>query len=93
MTELQRAVEDCRRAGEAVQNTATTLLTLERVGAKSVAVVHTALSNLGEALQEATKAQRALAGVLALDPDKLAADEPLVAPLIEGVLALEPDDA
>lgn len=50
---------------------------------QSLERLHRAAEALGEALQGATEAQRALVLVLALDPDDLTADGPLVPPLLE----------
>lgn len=67
-----------------VKEACSVLLAHERKATNSMEELHGSLSVLAEALQRATRTQRALAQALALDPDLLASNRPLVEPLLEG---------
>jgi hypothetical protein len=82
--DLRAHVQVMRTAHGDVSEASARLLACERRATNSMSELHGSLSALGEALQAATKAQRALAVLLALDPDKLAGDGPVVEPLLEG---------
>jgi hypothetical protein len=81
---LRLVVTEMKSAHADVDSAVSALLFYERQSTNSFSELHGSLERLGEALQRATTAQRELARVLALDPDKLTSQEPLVAPLIEG---------
>lgn len=87
IVELRAHVQAVRTAHGDVSEASARLLAYERCATNSIQELHGSLTVLGEALQRAAKAQRELARVLALDPDKLAGDEPLVEPMLESTVA------
>ena len=81
---LRTLTREMKSAHADADDAAASLLHHERRESNSISELHGALSVLGDALQRATTAQRELCRVLALDPEKLTAQEPLVPPLLEG---------
>jgi hypothetical protein len=88
---LRVLVGELKVAHAEAEAAAGALLACERKAQNSIDDLHKALSVFGAALQRATTVQRELARVLALDPDKLVADEPLVPPMVEGTAEVTHD--